>query len=249
MKVRATQSAKLKQIDVSQNHQNSKKKNVNMKVTQILLIAIVLALYFTPFVLSIKDRRHPTSLQQLKEEIREVILKDDKLTQKMLNFSMKQMGENQAFVAPKAGFSLCPTCISLLDQTINQLLNIILQAGVLGSCGAICSYLSNEGQLVVAACGLICEYLGVEEFIKLVQEADLDAIYGCQLVGICPINDCKAAVCAQFFNTRVVPGTAAKGATFTAVSQLRVYNQTGTGELAFEVDGPGMLFLSFNFYM
>jgi len=50
----------------------------------------------------------------------------------------------------------------------------------------------------------------------------------------------KASTCAQFFNTRVVPQVAPKGSTFTAVSQLRVYNQTGTGELVFEVDGPGM---------
>ncbi|KAF0976965.1 hypothetical protein FDP41_004260 [Naegleria fowleri] len=211
-----------------------------MKVSQILLVALMCVLYVAPFYVHAIHNRHaaPTTFQQLKQDIRDRILKDEKLTDKMMNFSFKQINGGVAVPKPKGGFSLCPMCINLLDQTINQLLNIILQGGVIGSCGALCSYLSNFGSLTVAACNLICDYLGVEEFIKLIQEADLDAIYGCQLVALCPVHDCKLPVCAQFFNTRVVPQSAPKGTTFTAVSQLRVYNQTGTGELAFEVNGP-----------
>jgi len=74
----------------------------------------------------------------------------------------------------------------------------------------------------------------------MIESADLDAIYGCQLVSICPVNDCKANTCAQFTNTRVIPQVVSKGSTFTATSQLQILDQTGTGELSFEVDGPGM---------
>ncbi|EFC47159.1 predicted protein [Naegleria gruberi] len=138
----------------------------------------------------------------------------------------------------KGDYELCDMCIQLLDQTINQLLNIILNVGVIGSCGELCGYLKGVGSLVVAACSLVCDYLGVNEFINLIDKADLDAIYGCQLVSLCPVRNCKLPTCAQFFNSRVVPQSAPKGTTFTAVTQLRVYNQTGTGELYFEVDGP-----------
>ena len=72
----------------------------------------------------------------------------------------------------------------------------------------------------------------------MIESADLDAIYGCQLVSLCPIHDCKAPVCAQFIGARVVPQTGPKGTTFTAITQLRVYNQTGTGEMFFAVEGP-----------
>ena len=49
------------------------------------------------------------------------------------------------------------------------------------------------GQLVVVACDLVCDYVGINEFIDMIQNADLDSIYGCQLVGLCPVNDCKVS--------------------------------------------------------
>ena len=101
-----------------------------MKITQILLVAMILAIYVTPFCMAIRNHHQPTTFQQLKNEIRENILKDEQLTQKLLNFSVKQTGAKVTL--PKAGFSLCPMCIQLLDQTINQLLNVILNSGVIG---------------------------------------------------------------------------------------------------------------------
>ena len=42
------------------------------------------------------------------------------------------------------GLNLCPTCVSLLSQTINQLLNIILNSTVIGGCSDLCGQLSNQ---------------------------------------------------------------------------------------------------------
>merc|ERR1719487_3158892 len=79
-----------------------------------------------------------------------------------------------ADMKPKA--DLCPLCVNIMDQTINQLLNIILNVGVLGSCNALCSYLGDYGQIVVAGCNLLCDYVGITEFIALIEAADLDPI-------------------------------------------------------------------------
>merc|ERR1719487_69892 len=141
-----------------------------------------------------------------------------------------------ADMKPKA--DLCPLCVNIMDQTINQLLNIILNVGVLGSCNALCSYLGDYGQIVVAGCNLLCDYVGITEFIALIEAADLDPIWMCEELHACTIHDCTASVCATFNNTEVRPPTGHNGDTFTVHSVLNVYNQSGTGELIILVQMP-----------
>jgi len=54
-----------------------------------------------------------------------------------------------------------------MDQSINILLNIILNAGVIGSCEALCSYMPN--QIEATICNLLCDYVGITEFIKIIE--------------------------------------------------------------------------------
>ncbi|KAL9652994.1 hypothetical protein ABK040_015509 [Willaertia magna] len=211
-----------------------------MKGTFIVLCLVATLLFVAPFLLAASDNRKVfKNIQELKDDIKRRILNNPKNKKYNKYFRttitpLKQVNEVKA----KGGIDLCPTCISLLDQTINQLVNIILNAGVIGSCGKLCGYLQSYGSLTVMACNLVCDYLGVTEFIKIIENADLDAIFACQELRICPIHDCTLPQCAAFVNSRVIPQVVQKGSQFTAITQLQIFNQTGTGELEYGVEGP-----------
>lgn len=134
----------------------------------------------------------------------------------------------------KVAADLCPTCISFTGQAINTLLNIILQGGVIGSCSALCNALAQKtgSQALGEVCTLICDIAGVEEFIKLIEKADLDPIYFCELINLCPINDNGDA---KFTSFTITPSSGPQGpreVDFTYMSK----NGTGTGEIVLEVE-------------
>ena len=89
----------------------------------------------------------------------------------------------------------CPDCIQTEDNLINILLNIILQGGVLNTCGDLCNLVTNETKsaLLGFICDAGCIFLGLKEFVKLIQEADLDPIYYCERINLCPsrFNDLR----------------------------------------------------------
>jgi hypothetical protein len=95
------------------------------------------------------------------------------------------------FASPNVRLDLCPTCINVADQSINILLNLILDSGIIGSCGALCSELATKtgSQLIGTICDLVCDVVGIEEFIKLIEKADLDPIWYCEIAKLCPGND------------------------------------------------------------
>lgn len=147
--------------------------------------------------------------------------------------------DNDPYKTPqRSNVDFCSICVQLLGQTIEQLENIIANVGVIGGCNKLCSYLDGEGKLVVTACNLVCDYFGIEEFIKLVQKADLDPIWTCKEGGACKVHPCKAQTCAQFNHTNVQPHDGHVGTTFELTTQLKVFDQTGAGEYVFEVIGP-----------
>jgi len=80
----------------------------------------------------------------------------------------------------------CNVCVQVMGQIINELLNIILDIGVIGSCGDLCGKLPNKYE--ADACDLICDYVGIVEFIKLIEYEDPDPIYFCEEAKICPVT-------------------------------------------------------------
>jgi len=57
----------------------------------------------------------------------------------------------------KAGkVDFCGVCVQLMGEIINELLNIILNIGVIGSCGELCHYLPDK--IEQDGCDLICDY-------------------------------------------------------------------------------------------
>lgn len=133
----------------------------------------------------------------------------------------------------KSDVDLCPLCISLTGQVLDQLLNIILNAGVVGTCGNVCNALAQKtgSQTIGAACNILCDVVGVEEFVKLVEKADLDPIYLCELLNTCPVFD-QGDASITFLG--VTPHSGPQGEKqiqFAYTSK----NGTGTGEMLVEI--------------
>eukprot|EP00731_Ephydatia_muelleri_P027939 Em0019g812a len=137
-------------------------------------------------------------------------------------------------VESKPGLDLCPTCIGFANDFINDLLNIILNGGVVGGCSDLCQLLEEKtgSQLADVVCNLLCDYVGIEEFIKIIQESDLDPIYYCELLHACPINDNGDAT---IVSVQVVPPTFHKGAKFAIETLFTSQAGTGTGEIDIQV--------------
>ena len=91
-------------------------------------------------------------------------------------------------VVPKVGIDLCPECINEAVEVINILLNLILDEGIIGSCNALCGALENKtnSSVIGDICLAVCEAYGIDEFVKALVKADLDPIYYCEVVDLCP---------------------------------------------------------------
>ncbi|ELR22616.1 uncharacterized protein ACA1_034610 [Acanthamoeba castellanii str. Neff] len=133
---------------------------------------------------------------------------------------------SKALQRPAADPEWCPTCVSFMDQSIDQLLNIIANGGVLGGCNTLCGYLNQQLEEVV--CNLLCDYVGIQAFIKLVDTIDPDSIYICEELTVCPISRNASA---SFKQLSVSPSRGSQGTTFVVEALFQVNNTIGTGEL------------------
>lgn len=141
--------------------------------------------------------------------------------------------------APSPGLDLCPTCITFAEDALNDLLNIILNAGVVGGCNELCQLLYEKipSQLVELACNFLCDYVGIKEFINMIENADLDPIYYCELLKLCPVFDHGDA---HILSLKVLPDSVPRGDKFVVTMIFDTMNGTGTGEIDFliqTVDG------------
>eukprot|EP01120_Amphizonella_sp_Union-15-10_P000974 TRINITY_DN11042_c0_g1_i1.p1 TRINITY_DN11042_c0_g1~~TRINITY_DN11042_c0_g1_i1.p1 ORF type:complete len:230 (+),score=45.36 TRINITY_DN11042_c0_g1_i1:86-775(+) len=127
----------------------------------------------------------------------------------------------------------CPLCVSFIDQSLNQLINILLNIGVVGGCADLCGYLPNQVEQVT--CNLLCDYVGFEAFVKLIQDADPDPIWICEEIDVCPINDHSSG---RVTACSVVPQKGQQGDSFTVDIAFTIVNATGTGEIIYEVEPP-----------
>ena len=73
----------------------------------------------------------------------------------------------------------------------------------------------------------MCDIAGVDEFVKIIQNADLDPIYYCELLKACAINDHGDATITSM---TISPAKGPQGK-FTVNLQYTSQNGTGTGEL------------------
>ncbi|KAH9507671.1 hypothetical protein Btru_053424 [Bulinus truncatus] len=127
------------------------------------------------------------------------------------------------------GADYCKMCINFSGQAINELLNIVLNMGVIGTCADLCGILEQKtgSQVVGAVCNILCDIAGVDEFVKIVEKADLDPIYLCELLKTCPVFDGGDATVTLF---AVSPNSGPQGKKALNINFVS-RNGTGTGEI------------------
>jgi len=140
---------------------------------------------------------------------------------------------------------LCSPCISLGSQGINILVNYIVNAGVLGGCGELCSHLTTKTEQEV--CNLACDVVGVNAFVKALNHSDLDPFYLCETVSACPKPPDTAD--AEIVEVKATPSSIAKGDTIELECDMNVRNATGTGEFRMSVTGPVTVSISQSFVL
>jgi len=133
--------------------------------------------------------------------------------------------------------SLCLGCNSFINAGINQLLNTILQSGIVGGCSELCAKAFPTQKSEQNVCNLVCDSVGVMTFMKLVKQfqSDLDSIYFCQLAHLCPVRE---GGLARIDSISVSPQVGHQGSTFEIDVLFSVLNQTSTGELQIEITPP-----------
>jgi len=147
---------------------------------------------------------------------------------------------------PDVRLDLCPTCIKVAEESINILLNLILDTGIIGTCQTLCTALAQKtgSELIGVICNLVCDVVGIEEFIKMIERADLDPIYYCELARMCEVNDHGDANITIF---SVLPASGRKGTTFSIDFTYVTVNGTGTGEFSIGIHTPDRIPLGADF--
>ena len=154
------------------------------------------------------------------------------LQTKAVDYS-KQLSIDQALESKYLEINLdgtyCRTCVQFANQALEQLLNAIVNAGVVGGCAKLCGYVADQtgSKVVGVVCNVLCDAVGIKEFIKIVENADLDPIYYCELLKACPINDNGDAVINNF---SVQPEKGPQKSVFKIQVVFTSLNGTGTGE-------------------
>merc|ERR1719399_145125 len=135
------------------------------------------------------------------------------------------------------GFSFCNICTQFIGQGFSQLLNVILNAGVMGGCGELCSTAFANSTTEAKVCNVLCDGVGIYAFVKLIDKYAqyIDPIYFCEELHTCPVVDGGAA---KIDKITVTPPSGPQGTEFEIDLFFDVTNQTGTGEIAIAIVDP-----------
>jgi hypothetical protein len=133
--------------------------------------------------------------------------------------------------------ALCNPCFQLGGQSLNLLLNYILNAGVISGCGQLCRGALPQGGVPTEACELVCAGVGIKEFIKAINKADLDPIYLCEVLHACPVAPDDAYL--ELVEAAASPAVVVHGDEVKMAVELNVTTASGVGEFRLKVDGPG----------
>jgi len=126
----------------------------------------------------------------------------------------------------------CRECIEFAIETLDTLLNTLLNEGLIGSCSKLCSNITNP--YFNAGCNLLCDAVGLDLFIRALNKSDLDPIYYCQMLDLCAVDDCTAPVCTKIFIHEVRPETGPIGTKFLIETYFGIINTAGAGMLRYQ---------------
>jgi len=91
--------------------------------------------------------------------------------------------------------------------------------------------------IAAIGCELVCAEVGVKEFVKAIENADLDPIYFCEVVHACPAAPDDAYL--EYIQAVALPASVPRGQDIQMAVDLNVSNDTGVGEFSISIDGPG----------
>jgi hypothetical protein len=151
----------------------------------------------------------------------------------LVDVQIQRVSEAPVEPVPQSPLDLCNFCFTFMEQAINQLLNIVLNVGVIGSCGDLCNLLPN--QLEAVACDLLCDYVGIEGFIDAINAEDPDPIFTCEEIDCCKTVDNGNCT---IVSAGVTPQKGPAGTTFNIYMKYQVSNPTGPGYLAVGINAP-----------
>jgi hypothetical protein len=122
------------------------------------------------------------------------------------------------------------------------LINAILNAGVIGGCSKLCSHLKTPKEQRV--CDLVCGVVGIKQFIKALNNTDLDPIYFCEVLHLCSAGPDDAHV--DLLSVKVNPASidvkdtlpGESGVTVEGELTLNVTKASGVGEWGVSLHGP-----------
>jgi len=151
--------------------------------------------------------------------------------------SASELAVKSTFGMKSPDVKLCSPCFNIGEQGINQLLNYILNAGVIGGCQALCAGALPAGGLPAVGCELVCGAVGFKAFVAAINHVDLDPIYLCEFLKACPAAPDDAYL--ELVEVAAAPDPVTKGQTVKMAIQMNVTNATGVGEFHLNIDGPG----------
>lgn len=128
--------------------------------------------------------------------------------------------------------NICPVCISLMTDAMNELVQIAANGGVVGGCSALCGKLENS--LEADACGLVCDYVGITAFSHALNYIDPDPVYSCMLIDVCPKTNDAAA---QLLEMKLDPTTGPVGTHFDLTVEWNTTAPLATGMLEVAING------------
>lgn len=140
---------------------------------------------------------------------------------------------------------LCNPCIQFAGEALNELINLILNKAVLGSCGKLCGALENatNSKPLGEVCNVLCDVVGIKDFIKWISNADLSPIYECQELGVCKYNDYGDATLTSWLAS---PSSGPAGTAIDLAFTYTSKNGTGTGEIRIALTTVDHQQVSFN---
>ncbi|CAF4863492.1 unnamed protein product [Rotaria sp. Silwood1] len=144
------------------------------------------------------------------------------------------------------GIDWCPECVDTFSNLIYFVLDGIIEEGIINTCDDICDYVTEKSgsPILTIICSVGCDIIGINEFIKLAKEVDLDPIYFCESLKLCPINDNGDA---KFKSFVILPPHGPVYSTFIIDFVYESINGTGTGQLVINIQTVDGIELSTTF--
>lgn len=86
------------------------------------------------------------------------------------------------------GIDWCPECVDTFDDLIYFVIDGIIELGIATTCNDLCDYVTQKSTdpYLPIICSIGCDIVGINEFIKIATDVDLDPIYFCELLTLCP---------------------------------------------------------------